>query len=410
MWLVVSLLLGLRIAQVCCRQYDVDFLSFASKLFNRSCAASLLPVIRQPKLEVALCCAAGAVVNQTSFIAYYTSKLRNDHVPSEASLSESNCTHWLAIDHQAGTVTMQSVTPTDIAWVMGWDTTSSTISLSTGDQRHDKSDERFTLPSGRSLSLPLELIQPGVAIDIGSERIKLRSSMSYINEDVSNIAVCATLSRALAVGQPTVVLQSDDGLEHTERSIAHWLDLCGLGATVIHTYSAHLWPIGNESARSADQSYCTVRYVSGIQPFCNLTHVQGHQCINTPIGQQPAVCIEDVLTYTARCGACESAHNDATQCLLDTASWQRCRIDHKPQRTAVQYLSSLGFPELFQTASQRGSPSSVRPDYGVAGFRDLRAVLRAFANAECADHLSVHMVRPAATTTMMTSTDQKQLT
>ena len=242
--------------------------------------------------------------------------------------------------------------------------------------------DHFVIPPHTYISFSFELMKSsGINID--------RKMQQYKNAEVRNLAVCSSVLKAVGNTSSPIAVESDASLVHTEYSMAHWLDVCG----VVTTPVVHMSPLRGSAADihspPSEHSHCTVRYVTGINSTNNFTTIAGEPSLSSPQGPLKPLCLEDVYSHAARWTACLAARS-ASACMLDQTSWQQCRVEGVTQHDlpVVQYLTSLRLLSSLR-GMERKSSSDKQLHTPAAAYNDLLVALRAFNGTTCASGLVV---------------------
>jgi hypothetical protein len=341
-------------------------------------------VLQDVSRDVLIYCPRGTAMSESAFWENFAS---DSSLAGVSALAVANCSRGVVVDTVANTLSIHSF-QASTQWALGWDSSASSIFLSSyGLNGTDIAQmEYITLRANRQVTFPLQLFQPN------QQNVQQPDSLPqklkpYSNEEVSNLAICAALSTAVGDDVTTLILQSDLSQQYDEYSLAHWVDLCGLDAVVVHTYAARERALndGLPRAEAGIHSYCTVRYVTGIPPEYHQSQIREHASINASAEQPPAVCVEDVLSYISR---------GAEDCMNDTKAGGQCATS-----STVTYLTSLHFADALTGTTVSSTTNSVKERLEQRAFVDLLSVLRAFAHTDCAQRLVVRSVELTSLTT-----------
>jgi hypothetical protein len=350
-------------------------------------------VLQDGSRKVLVYCPRGTSMNESAFWENFAS---GSSLAGVTALVVANCSRGVVVNSVANTVSIHSFqASTEWEWALGWDSSASSMSMSSYDLNGTDIApiEYITLPANRQVTFPMQLFQPNPQ-NIRQSDSSLQKVRSYSNEEVSTLALCAALSAAVGDDGTTLILQSDLSQQYAEYSLAHWVDLCGLAAIVVHTYTARERAMNNglPRAEAGNHSYCTVRYVTGIpSKQCHRSQINEHASTNAFTGQLPAICLEDVLSNIGR---------GAEDCMEDTKARGNCATNAGTTRhSTVTYLTALRFFDAFTGTTESAAVHTAKKRLEQQASDDLLAVLRAFANTDCAQRLVVRSIGPLALTT-----------
>jgi hypothetical protein len=336
-------------------------------------------VLQDVSRDVLICCPRGTAMSESAFWENFAS---DSSLAGVSTLVVANCSRGAVVDTVANTLSIHSF-QASTQWALGWDSSASNIFLSSyGLNGTDIAQmEYITLRANRQVTFPLQLFQPNPQ-NVQQPDSLPQKLKPYSNEEVSNLALCAALSAAVGDDGTTLILQSDLYQQYAEYSLAHWVDLCGLDAIVVHTYTARDRSEQQvHHSEEGNHNYCTVRYVTGIQPR---SQIHGHPAVNASTEQPPAICLEDVLSYISR---------GAEDCMNDTKAGGNCAAS-----STVTYLTSLHFTDALTGTTVSSTTNSAQARLEKQAFTDLLSVLYAFANT-CAQGLVIRSIEPLALTT-----------
>jgi hypothetical protein len=349
-------------------------------------------VLRDVSRDVLIYCPRGTAMSEPAFWENFAS---DSSLAGVSALVVTNCSRGVVVDTVANTLSIHSF-QASTQWALGWDSSASSIFLSSyGLNGTDIAQmEYITLRANRQVTFPLQLFQPNPQ-NVQQPDSLPQKLKPYSNEEVSNLALCAALSAAVGDDVTTLILQSDLSQQYDEYSLAHWADLCGLDAVVVHTYTAlDRSEQQVHHSEEGDYSYCTVRYVTGIKPR---SQIREHASTNAYTGQPSAVCLEDVLSDV--CSSTEDVIN-GTEATSAAA-----------QHTTVTYLTPQRFFDALMGTTMPSAMHTVKARQEQGAFDDLLSVLRAFANTDCAQKLIVRSIEiPALTVTVSANADTVPLT
>jgi hypothetical protein len=340
-------------------------------------------VLRDVSRDVLIYCPRGTAMSEPAFWENFAS---DSSLAGVSALVVANCSRGVVVDTAANTLSIHSF-QASTQWALGWDSSASSIFLSSyGLNGTDIAQmEYITLRANRQVTFPLQLLQPN------QQNVQQPDSLPqklkpYSNEEVSNLAICAALSTAVGGDATTLILQSDLSQQYDEYSLAHWVDLCGLDAIVVHTYTAHERALndGLPRAEAGNHSYCTVRYVTGIPPDYHQSQIREHASINASTGQPHTICLEDVLSCISR---------GAEDCTNDTKAGGQCATS-----STVTYLTSLHFTDALTGTTVSAVTHTAKIQQEQGAFADLQSVLRAFANTDYVQRLRIRSIEPTAPT------------
>jgi hypothetical protein len=340
-------------------------------------------VLQDVSRDVLLYCPRGTAMSESAFWENFAS---DSSLAGVSALVVANCSRGVVVDTVANTLSIHSF-QASTQWALGWDSSASSIFLSSyGLNGTDIAQmEYITLRANRQVTFPLQLFRPNPQ-NVQQPDSLPQKLKRYSNEEVSNLAICAALSTAVGDDVTTLILQSDLSQQYSEYSLAHWVDLCGLNAVVVHTYTAHERTMNEGLSRAAtgNRSFCTVRYVTGIQPR---SHIRGHASLNATTGKPPMVCLEDVLSYVySSTEVCTGADTKASCATKARTS----------QHSTVTFLTSLHFTDALTGTTVSSTTNSVETQQEQRAFDDVLSVLRAFANTDSAKRLIVRTIEPTA--------------
>jgi len=283
------------------------------------------------------------------------------------------CVHVATLDSTSQQATIHNHRNASTTWNIAFNTSSETISIGSGGDVLQNSDEaivseEFELAPRKSVSFPFAMFLP-------SQQAVPRTV--YKTELVQKLQMCHRLSQVWEQFQlPTsaFVIQSDNTFVHSEHSLLHYMELCGVRASTVYMYHSD-----SDGLFDSVGSRCTVLKVSGVDSVdCAPSGGDGGNvnsgnvssvdtCVKSPIGPVHPVCIEDVMYHITS------------------------------NTTSLHYVSSLGMNKFLHTIDSASSVvRSGRIEYGVLGFRDLVAVLQAYFTADIDVPLLLHSVRSAS--------------
>jgi hypothetical protein len=339
-------------------------------------------VLQDVSRDVLIYCPRGTAMSESAFWENFAS---DSSLVGVSALVVANCSRGVVVDTVANTLSIHSF-QASTQWALGWDSSASSIFLSSyGLNGTDIAQmEYITLRVNRQVTFPLQLFQPNPQ-NVQQPDSLPQKLKPYSNEGVSNLAICAALSIAVGDDVTTLILQSDLSQQYAEYSLAHWINLCGLDAVVVHTYSAHERAMkdGLPRTEAGNHSFCTVRYVTGIpSKQYHRSQIKEHASTNASTGQPPAICLEDVLSYISW---------GAEDCMNDTKAGGSCATS-----STVTYLTSLHFTDALTGSTVSLTTNSVKARLEQRAFDDLLSILRAFANTDCAQKLIVRSIESTA--------------